>query len=148
MIVAPLGRAATAEIRARYGNFALFVGRLWLQEQFLIEAIGALDGGGIVGAGPMENKFRGLARRLSLEDQVHFLGMIDDDQLKHFYAASNCLVLPSFPPRRSVWSSARQWLMGHGYIHRVEAVLYVNEHGVTGFVVPPADSMRLPIKSH
>ena len=154
VIVAPLGdEAATAEIRARYGNFALFVGRLVYYKglQFLIEAIGALDEVQLVvsGQGPMENKFRGLARRLGLEDRVHFLGMIDDDQLKHFYAASSCLVLPSI-----FRSEAFGMVLGEAMAYGTPVIStelgtgtsYINEHGVTGFVVPPADSDALADK--
>ncbi|MBG17757.1 MAG: glycosyl transferase family 1 [Euryarchaeota archaeon] len=154
VLVSPLGdEAATAEVRARYGNFVLFVGRLVYYKglEFLIEAIGALERVELVvsGQGPMEHKFRGLARKLGLDKRVHFLGMIDDDRLRHFYAASRCLVLPSI-----FRSEAFGMVLGEAMAYGTPVIStelgtgtsYINQHGATGFVVPPADSDALADK--
>ena len=100
VITAPLAEDADiSAIKERYGDFVLFVGRLVYYKglQHLIEAMVLLPDMQLLvsGRGPLEGEYRKLARKLGVEDRVHFLGMADDGELQRLYAASLCLVLPS-----------------------------------------------------
>lgn len=49
----------------------------------------------LAGAGEDEANLRALAKRLDLEDRVHFLGLVDHQVLPHVLCAADVLVLPS-----------------------------------------------------
>jgi glycosyltransferase involved in cell wall biosynthesis len=142
-----------AKTRERYGDFVLFVGRLVYYKglQYLIEAIGSLPEVQLVvaGRGPLENKYRALARKSGLHDRVHFLGRVDDEQLMPFRAGCRCLVLPSI-----YRSEAFGMVLGEAMAYGVPVIStelgtgtsYINQDGRTGFVVPPADPGALAEK--
>ncbi len=62
-----------------------------------IEAVAAFDDARLllVGHGPDEADLRVLAKRLGLEDRVHFLGSVDHDLLPVVLSAADAMVLPS-----------------------------------------------------
>ncbi|WP_159976526.1 MULTISPECIES: glycosyltransferase [unclassified Novosphingobium] len=49
----------------------------------------------LAGAGEDEMRLKALARRLGVEERVHFLGLIDHELLPHVLCAADVLVLPS-----------------------------------------------------
>jgi glycosyltransferase involved in cell wall biosynthesis len=49
----------------------------------------------LAGAGEDEVRLKAMARRLGVEDRVHFLGLIDHELLPHVMCAADVLVLPS-----------------------------------------------------
>lgn len=82
-------------------SFVLFVGRLVYYKgiDVLLEAVrDTLVTVAIAGDGPMRLEWEHLARSYGLEDQVHFLGEVDDEDLPALYAAARAFVLPSQAP--------------------------------------------------
>lgn len=49
----------------------------------------------LAGAGEDEARLRALAKRLGVEERVHFLGLVDHELLPHVLCAADVLVLPS-----------------------------------------------------
>jgi rhamnosyl/mannosyltransferase len=145
-----------AELRQHYiqddsSTLLLFVGRLRYYKglHILLEALPRCRRSVqllLAGSGPEEARLRAQCDALGLNTQVHFLGDIDDATLPTVYAASDVFVLPSH-------------LRAEGFgIVQIEAqaaglptictelgtgTSYVTQHGVTGIVVPSADSDAL-----
>jgi glycosyltransferase involved in cell wall biosynthesis len=154
VITAPMTSPAdVADIEEQYGDFVLFVGRLVYYKglEYLIEAMGQLPGIQlvVVGRGPMEKKYKALAQKLGQRERIHFLGRVDDKQLKAFHIASRCFALPSI-----FRSEAFGMVLGEAMSYGTPVIStelgtgtsYINRDGETGFVVPPADPGALAEK--
>jgi rhamnosyl/mannosyltransferase len=138
------------KLRTLFGpEFILFVGKLRYYKglQFLIEAMPAIDAPlVVVGNGPMEDDLKALAANYRVADKVHFVGELTDDDLAVFYHACCLLVLPSVY-RSEAYGIVQ--LEAHACAKPVVStrlgtgVEFVNIHGKTGLVVPPADSAVL-----
>lgn len=142
-------RAATvAAWRARFGNrpLLLFVGRLRHYKGIgtLIEAMRQVDGAHavIVGVGQMEDQWRGLADQAALLDRITFVGELSDDEVIGLYHAASIFVLPS-TNRAEMFGIVQLEAMACGLplicTELGTGTSYVNQHGVTGLVVPPND---------
>lgn len=66
-------------------------------QRLVIEALAQLPDArlALAGAGEDESHLRALAKRLGVEDRIHFLGLVDHDVLPHVLCAADVLVLPS-----------------------------------------------------
>lgn len=66
-------------------------------QRLVIEALTRLPEArlALAGAGEDEANLRALAKRLGVDDRVHFLGVVDHDSLPHLLCAADVLVLPS-----------------------------------------------------
>ncbi len=135
--------------RGRLGKpFALFVGvlRYYKGLHYLLNAIqGSSCKVVIAGSGPMDTSLRSQASALGL-DNVEFLGQIDDADKHALFELSRCVVFPSH-----LRSEAFGVTLLEGAQHARPLITaeigtgtsYVNQDGVTGIVVPPADPQAL-----
>jgi len=138
------------EIRLEHGRpIVLFVGRLvgYKGVDVLITAMKGLDAVALIaGDGPQRDALRQMAESPGVADQVKFLGEVSDGEVAALYDACDVFVLPS---------RTRQEAFG---VVQLEAMLrgkavvstdlgtgtgWVNQHGETGFVIPPGDSAAL-----
>ena len=131
------------------GPRLLFVGRLVYYKglQVLLQAAREWRGTLIVvGDGPLEAELRRMAAELDVDGRIRFVGRVEDEQLPAYYQACDAFVLPSL---------ARTEAFGVVQVEAMAAALpvvstclptgvpWVNQHGVTGLVVPPGDAAAL-----
>jgi len=143
-------RQRVEEIRLQYGApLILFVGllRYYKGVSYLIEAMPHVDARLlIVGQGPQREEWQTTAQRLNLDDQVRFLGRVSDDDLLALYHACDIFVLPSIH-RSESWGAVQVEAMACGKpvicTELGTGTSFVNQHEVTGLVVPPKDSAAL-----
>lgn len=137
-------------VRSRYqGPLLLFVGRLRYYKglNYLITAMKEIAATLlIVGSGPETASLGEEAYLQGVADRVRFLGEVSDELLPAYYQAADLFVLPS---------SQRSEAFGIVLIEAMAAGLplistelgtgtsWVNQHGVTGLVVPAADAAAL-----
>lgn len=136
---------------ASRGPVVLFVGRLrWYKGvDVLIDAVGRLPTAtqlAVVGDGPEAPRLQALASARALSDRVHFCGELPDHHMPGAYQAADVVVLPS-TSRAEAFGLAQLEAMAAGTPVVSTAVgtgvEVVNEHGVTGLVVPPGDARAL-----
>ena len=127
----------------------LFVGllRYYKGVSYLIEAMQSVAGHLLVaGRGPMGQEWESLAQRLGLGDRVSFLGHVRDEELVDLYHACDVFVLPAIH-RSESWGAVQIEAMACGKpvicTELGTGTSFVNLHGQTGLVVPPADSGAL-----
>ena len=132
----------------------IFIGRLvgYKGLKYLIKAFSSLNHQfelNIVGDGPLLLEMKNLVNELKLDNQVNFLGNINDEDKYSYLKYSDILVLPSIS-RNEAYGIAQIEAMAFGKpvistkIHR-SGVDWVNDDGKTGFVVPIQDSKALSI---
>jgi rhamnosyl/mannosyltransferase len=148
----PALEAEAASWRARYGNrpLLLFVGRLrhYKGVNVLIEAMQQLPEATalIVGIGPLAADLQQQAQAAGLLDRVQFLGEQPDAALVALYHAADVFVLPS-TNRAETFGIVQLEAMACGRpcvcTELGTGTSYVNQHGVTGLVVPPNDPAAL-----
>lgn len=139
-----------AVIRSRYGRkVILFVGRLTHYKgiPYLLEAMKKVHGRLlIVGSGELEGQLRSEVGRNTLSGKVHFLGELREREIIPFFHACDLLVLPSVT-RNEAFGLVQLEAMACGKpvisTNLETGVPYVNQTGVTGFIVPPMDSEAL-----
>jgi rhamnosyl/mannosyltransferase len=146
-------QAQAAELRARYapdgGALLLFVGRLRYYKglHLLLEALRLTPGRLLlVGSGREEGALKAQAQEAGLGERVVFVGDVGDAQLPAYYAAADLFVLPAHL-RAEAFGIVLLEAMASG-LPLVTTELgtgtsYVNQHGRTGFVVPPGDPLAL-----
>lgn len=100
----------------------------------------------IVGAGPEEQRLRDLAQAFGVARRVHFAGRVADAELPAYYRAADLFVLSSHL-RAEAFGIVQLEAMAAGLpVISTElgtGTSAVNQHGVTGFVVPPSEPLRL-----
>ena len=144
-------RAGISRIRARHGAGPLIftVGRhvYYKGLDYLIEAMKAVNGLLLLGGtGPLTERLREKAASLGVAGRVFFLGRIPDEELAFYYHAAEVFCLPSVE-RSEQFGLVQLEAMACGRpvvsceLHN--GVTYVNQHGVTGIVVPPRDPQAL-----
>jgi rhamnosyl/mannosyltransferase len=139
-----------AAIRSQYGGrIVLFVGRLthYKGVRYLLEAMKEVSGRLlIIGTGELERQLRNQVKRNNLRTKVHFLGELGEEEVVPFFHACDLLVLPSIT-RNEAFGLVQLEAMACGKpvisTHLETGVQYVNQTGVTGFIVPPRDSEAL-----
>jgi glycosyltransferase involved in cell wall biosynthesis len=131
------------------GPRVLFVGRLVYYKgvEILIRAMARCPGTlTIVGTGPLESSLRAAAAEHGVADRVRFAGDVADDDLPAFYQACDLFVLPSIA-RTEAFGIVQIEAMAAGRpvvsTNLPTGVPWVNQHEVSGLVVPPGESAAL-----
>jgi glycosyltransferase involved in cell wall biosynthesis len=89
----------------------------------------------VVGAGPMLDEYKNLARTLDLQDRVTFTGGLDDP--RSYMAAADIFVLPSInEPAGIVLTEARQFNCAV-VASNVGGIPEMLDYGAAGILVPP-----------
>jgi rhamnosyl/mannosyltransferase len=140
--------ALADELRRRYGNrflvFALGRHVYYKGFAFLIRALAELPDSALVlgGQGPLTEELRRAAAEAGVAARVHFVGRIPDTELPAYYHASDVYCLPSVE-RAEAFGIVQVEAMASGRpvicCELGNGVSWVNQDGVTGLVVPPAD---------
>jgi len=144
------------QFRTKYGinePFVVYVGRLHKLKgvDVLIKAMSVVVKdvpelkAVIIGPGD-QRPFKSLARKLSIERNVVFMGFVDEDTKLGALDASIALVLPSVCNYAEVFSLAitEAWARGKPVIaSAIGEILYRVKHMKNGLLMPPRDSKRL-----
>lgn len=139
---------AARRIRQSYGGrpLLIFVGRLRYYKglQFAISAMQQIKLASflIVGDGPERPRLERLARQLDVASRVHFLGELPDPDVVRHLMASDIFLLPSHLNSEAFGlSQVEAMACGLPVIccDLPTGVPWVNQHEVTGLVVPRAD---------
>src|SRR4029453_13172931 len=127
----------------------LYVGRLVYYKglEVLLEALTRTAGGcAIVGEGSLEDALRGRIAARGLGDRVALLGRRAGDEVRALYQNCDIFVLPS-TARTEAFGLVQVEAMMAGLpvisTNLPTGVPWVNDHGVTGLVVPPGDATAL-----
>ncbi len=143
--------AGRAAFRARYGTpLLVFMGRLRYYKglDVLLAAMPQLPQARLVvgGSGPMGAEWQALAGRLGLADRVHFLGDVSDADQRTLYQAADVYVLPATHRSEAFGIALVEAMASGAPVVTTEigtGTSFVNQHGVTGLVVPPHDPAAL-----
>ncbi|MER3570478.1 MAG: hypothetical protein C4348_02685 [Patescibacteria group bacterium] len=136
-------------LRKGYGDFVLFVGRLSYYKgvQYLIEAMKNVEANlVIIGEGPKKKELELKIRNLGLEKKVFFFPFQSEEDLINFYYACSVFVLPSIFKSEAFGLVLIEAMACGKPVISTElgtGTSFVNQDGVTGFVVPPRDSKAL-----
>ncbi len=144
--------AQAAGIRARYGPgpLVLFVGRMRYYKglRVLVEAMAQVESARclIVGVGPLEVEIRAQVAALGLADRVLFAGEVGDADLPAWYRAADIFCLPSIHRSEALGIVLLEAMASGLPLISTElgtGTSWVNQHDVTGLVVPPEDPVTL-----
>ncbi len=143
--------AEVEAIRARYGQrLVLFVGllRYYKGVEFLIRAMPAVEGRALLAGGESTRRrgeLEALAHALGVAERVVFLGP-QEQALPALYHACDVFTLPSIE-RSEAFGIVQLEAMAAGRpvvsADVGTGVAWVNQHEVTGLVVPPRDAAQL-----
>lgn len=139
-----------AELRARHGRFFLFVGvlRYYKGLEFLLTAMEGKDWPLlIVGAGPLEQELIQMATQKKLQN-VQFIGQVTEQQKVNLLEACYAVVFPSHLRSEAFGISLLEAAMFGKPMVCSEigtGTSYINQHEITGFVVPPADALAMRV---
>ena len=149
----PSAMAAGDKLRARHpGRKIVFaVGRhvYYKGFEYLIHAMKAVRQDALLilgGTGPLSADLKALAAAEGLENRVVFAGRIPDEALPAYYHAADVFCLPSVEPSEAfglVQVEAMACMKPVVCCELGTGVSYVNQHEVTGLVVPPRDPAAL-----
>ncbi len=127
----------------------LFVGRLVYYKGLtvLLEAIAATRAGLVIaGEGPLQAALRARVTALGLAGRVAFFPGLSDEDVRRLYRACDVFVLPS-TERTEAFGLVQVEAMASGLpvvsTDLPTGVPWVNEHGVTGLIVPRDDAAAL-----
>lgn len=96
----------------------------------------------IAGTGELETKLKAYTKKYNMEDRVHFLGFLPDDELKQAYADCDIFVLPSVVKSEAFGIVQLEAMVyGKPVINTKlpSGVPCVSLDGETGITVPPSD---------
>ncbi len=116
--------------------------------EYLIEAMTRLPEACLVlvGSGPLTEGWRQLAVQRGVSDRIRFVGAVDDVCLRAWYQACDVFCLPSTEPAET-FGQVQLEAMACGKpvvsTRLGTCVEYVNQDGLTGFVIPPRDVSAL-----
>lgn len=100
----------------------------------------------IVGTGPLRGELLDQARQLGVASRLTLAGDVDDATLSALYRSCRVFVLPSVTSAEA-FGVVQLEAMAHGKpvvcTDLPTGVPWVNRHGETGLVVPPADAVAL-----
>lgn len=140
------------ELRGRYGSrflvFALGRHVYYKGFGFLIRALASLPDACLLlgGQGPLTDELRQVAADAGVAGRVAFLGRIPEAELPAYYHACDVFCLPSVE-RSEAFGIVQIEAMAAGKpvlcCELNNGVTWVNRHGETGLVVPPADARAL-----
>jgi len=127
----------------------LYVGRLvgYKGVKYLIEAMQSVEGTLLIaGDGALKHNLEQQTHQLDLQSRVRFLGHVSEMDKSALYHAADVFVLPSITANEA---------FGYVLLESMErgcavvstdlptGVKYVNQHGVSGLVVPPQNAQAL-----
>lgn len=146
----PAIEARAAELRRRHGDrIVLFVGRLVYYKgvEILLRAIRSLDAFAIIaGDGPMRARWEQVAGEEGVAGRAAFPGEVTHEEKVALFLACRVFVLPAthrseaFGLVQVEAQACRRPVVST----RIDSgVPYVNQHGVSGIVVPPSDAGEL-----
>lgn len=137
-------------------KIVLFVGRLVKQKgvEYLLNAFSTLKKDinnvvlVIIGKGDYEKELKRLAEDLQINEDVHFLGHVDNDLLKNYYGPSDLCVVPSITHEMvDAWAFVVNESMYYGNpviaTDAVGSAFDMIQDGKNGFIVPERDSTAL-----
>jgi len=146
--------ALADELRLRYGgSFLVFaLGRhvYYKGFEFLIRALAGMPEAELVlgGQGPLTQDLARTAREVGVAGRVHFVGRIPEADLPAYYHACDVFCLSSVEPAEG-FGIVQIEAMASGKVvvccELNNGVTWVNQDGVTGLVVPPADPAALAV---
>jgi len=131
------------------GPTVLFVGvfRYYKGLPYLVQAMRDVPAKLVlVGAGPLEGELRAMAGQPDLAGKVHFAGTVSEQDLPSYYQAADVYVLPACQRSEAFGLSLLEAMASSLPLVSTElgtGTSYVNVHGETGLVVPPADPEAL-----
>jgi rhamnosyl/mannosyltransferase len=100
----------------------------------------------IIGSGPLERELKKITSELRLEERITFLGEQEQGALASYYHACDVFVLPS-THRSEMFGLVQLEAMACGRpvvsTSLPTGVSWVNQDGMTGLLVPPADPRAL-----
>lgn len=100
----------------------------------------------IAGTGVLEKELKKKVRKYNIQDRVHFLGFLPENQLKQAYADCDIFVLPSIA-RSEAFGIVQLEAMIYGKpvinTRLPSGVPYVSIHGKTGITVQPENYRQL-----
>lgn len=144
-------RARAAQLRERHGErkVVLFVGRLVYYKgiDVLMRAMQGIDADLVViGRGPLETEMREFTQAHGMAERVYFEPPVDEADLAAWYHAADVFCLPSVA-RSEAFGLVQLEAHASGLpvvsTDLTTGVPFVNEHGVSGLVVPPSDAEAL-----
>ncbi len=100
----------------------------------------------IIGTGPLDGSLRNLAQEKGLADRVEFLGHVSDQDLVAYYHACDVFVLPSITNAEMFGVVQLEAMACRKPVISTNlptGVSWVNQHGKTGYVVPPGNAEEL-----
>ena len=100
----------------------------------------------VVGVGPLATRLAEQAARLGIDERVQFLGAVSEHRLRSLYKCARFLVLPSVAPSEAFGMVQLEAMAAGRPVISTDlksGVPYVNQHGVTGLIVPPSDRQAL-----
>jgi len=140
------------ELRHKYGGkflvFALGRHVYYKGFEFLIRSLASVPDAELVlgGKGPLTRDLARIALEAGVATRVHFAGRIPEAKLPAYYHACDAFCLPSMEPAEA-FGIVQIEAMATGKpvvcceLHN--GVTWVNQDGITGLVVPPADPAAL-----
>jgi rhamnosyl/mannosyltransferase len=136
-------------VGGRWSGTVLFVGRLRYYKglHVLLDAMPRVEGTLVLaGDGPERASLEAQARELGLAEKVRFLGDVPEERKPALYRAADVFVLPAHLRAEAFGLSMAEALASGLPCVSTElgtGTSVVNQHGVTGLVVPPGDSAAL-----
>ena len=128
----------------------LFVGRLVYYKgvETLLRAIALVPGATLIiaGDGPLRKFLGTLTQSLGVDGRVLFTGVLAEDTYPALFTAADMFVLPSTHRTEAFGIVALEAMASGLPLVTTElgtATSFYNEHGATGFVVPPGDVRAL-----
>jgi rhamnosyl/mannosyltransferase len=139
-----------ADLRARHGDFVLFLGclRAYKGLEFLLRALAGLPGvqAVIAGEGAQGPALKQMAGALGLGERVHFPGRVSQAEALALLHGAALFVLPACQ-RSEAFGLCQIEAMACGLpvvsTDLPTGVPEVNQHGVSGLIVPPSDPAAL-----
>jgi len=131
------------------GPAVLFVGRLVYYKglEYLVEAMSGINATlWIIGSGPLESKLKQMTAQLNLQARINFLGDVADEDMPAYYHACDVFVLPSVANSEMFGIVQLEAMACRKPVVATSlptGVSWVNQHGVTGLLVPPRDARSL-----
>ena len=131
------------------GQVVLFVGRFrhYKGLAVLVEAMAQLDANLVlVGDGAERRRLERQIRRSPARSRIELLGDVSDEELPGCYARADVVVLPSTLRSEAFGLTLVEAMASGTPVVSTElgtGTSEVNEHGVTGLVVPPDDPIAL-----
>ncbi|MCL4500177.1 MAG: glycosyltransferase [Chloroflexi bacterium] len=142
--------ARVSRIRDSYdGKLVFFLGRLIYYKgvEHLIKAMQEIEGTLLIGGtGPLEGELKALARDLLVDAKVVFLGSISKEDHPAYYHACDVFALPSVAESEAYGLvQVEAHMCGKPVVSTdlPTGVPFVNQHEITGLVVPPGDDRAL-----